>query len=269
MTTTTARTVTVDGIGPVQLTVTQRGDGRPFLLLHGGAGLPSVEGFADLLAGSEHAAVLTPVHPGFGGTPRPEHLDSMKALALVYTQLLADLGLTEVTVVGNSIGGWIAAEMALLNSARVGSVVIIDGVGLRLEAHPIVDFFALDFSQVTDLSFYNPDPFRLDLAALPDEQKLVMAGNRAALLIYGGTTMFDPGLLERLPAIATPVLVVWGTADRIVPPEHGHAYADAIPGAQFHLIDEAGHLPQLETPDLLLRLVWDFAEANNDGRPTG
>ncbi len=88
---------------------------------------------------------------------------------------------------------------------------------------------------------------------MPDAQKAVIAGNRAALQAYGGSTMDDPTLLQRLPAIATPTLVVWGEADRIIPPEHGDAYARAIPGAQLQLIPDAGHLPQLETPQRLVQ----------------
>ena len=83
---------------------------------------------------------------------------------------------------------------------------------------------------------------------------------RAALAVYGGPAMADSGLLDRLPEITVPVLVVWGEADRMIPVEHGRAYAKAIPGARFLLIAEAGHLPQLETPDRLLAAVRDFAE---------
>jgi pimeloyl-ACP methyl ester carboxylesterase len=113
--------------------------------------------------------------------------------------------------------------------------------------------------QATNLSYRNPDAFRIDLAAMPAEQRAVMAANRAALGTYAGATMDDPTLLDRLAAVAIPTLVVWGAADRIIPVEHGHAYAEAIPGAEFQLIQDAGHLPRLETPDLLARLVWAFA----------
>src|ERR1700733_15440136 len=102
----TTHTVTVPDLGPVPVTVTERGEGRPFLVLHGGAGPQSVDGFADLLAAAEPARVIVPTHPGFGGTPRPAGLDTMRSLAQVYVGLLDELGLTGVTVVGNSIGGW-------------------------------------------------------------------------------------------------------------------------------------------------------------------
>jgi len=88
-----------------------------------------------------------------------------------------------------------------------------------------------------------------------------MAANRSALLDYAGTAMADPGLRDRLGAISLPVLVVWGAADRMIPIEHGRAYADGIPGARFRVIEHAGHLPQLETPDELLAAVREFTTA--------
>jgi pimeloyl-ACP methyl ester carboxylesterase len=261
VTTTTQLNVTVDGIGPVPVSLAERGDGHPLLLLHGGAGPQSVAGFADLLAAQGRARVLVPTHPGFGGTPRPAGLDSIASLARLYVQMLGDLGLDDVTVVGNSIGGWIAAEIALLSSPRVSGVVLVDAAGLALSDHPAADFFALTMDQVTDLAYYRPDAFRLDLDHLPGQLKAVMAGNQAALAAYAGPGLADAGLLGRLTAITVPVLVVWGEADRMVPVEHGEAYAAAIPGARFLLLPEAGHLPQLEAPDRLLAAVRDFTQA--------
>jgi pimeloyl-ACP methyl ester carboxylesterase len=184
----------------------------------------------------------------------------MRSLARVYTGLLDELGLTGVTVIGNSIGGWVAAEIALLGSPRVSGVVLVDAAGLVLSDYPAPDFFSMTMDQVADLSYYRPDAFRLDLDHLPDQVKALMAGNRAALAVYGGPAMADPGLLDRLPDVTVPVLVIWGEADRMIPVAHGQAYAKAIPGARFVLIPEAGHLPQLETPARLLAVIWDFAE---------
>jgi pimeloyl-ACP methyl ester carboxylesterase len=259
--TTTLLNVSVDGIGPAPVSVTERGDGHPLLLLHGGAGPQSVDGFAGLLAADGPARVLVPTHPGFGGTPRPAGLDSIASLARLYARMLDDLGLYDVTVVGNSIGGWIAAEIALLGSPRISGVVLVDAAGLDISDHHVADFFSLTMDQVADLSYYRPDAFRLDLDHLPDQQKAMMAGNRAALAAYAGQAMTDPGLLGRLPAVTVPVLVIWGAADRMIPVEHGEAYAKAIPEARFLLLPEAGHLPQLEAPDRLLAAVRDFTQA--------
>jgi pimeloyl-ACP methyl ester carboxylesterase len=265
-------TVSVTGLGDVPVTFTELGSGQPVLLLHGGAGAFSVAGFADLLASSGPARVITPVHPGFDGTPRPEELASVASLAGVYGQLLRDLGLSDVCVIGNSIGGWIAAELALAESAapdrRVSSVVLVDAAGLQIDAAPVPDFFSLTLDQVLDLSYFDPDAFRIDPAALPPERAAALAANRAALLAYAGSGMADPALLGRLPDVRIPALVVWGAADRMVPVEHGRAYAAAIPGGQFRLIAKAGHLPQLETPDELLAAVTEFAGEQSQQLPS-
>ncbi len=271
--TTQTQTLTVAGVGKVPVTFTDRGAGRPVLLLHGGAGPVSVAGFGELLSSAEPARVITPIHPGFDGTPRPEQLASIPSLAAVYSQLMRDLGLSDVCVIGNSIGGWIAAELALAESAapdcRVSSVVLVDAAGLEIAAAPVADFFSLTLDQVFDLSYFDPDKFRIDPATLSAERTAAQAANRAALAIYGGQAIADASLLSRLPAITIPTLVVWGAADRMIPSEHGRAYAGAIPGAQFTMITTAGHLPQLEAPAELLSAVWQFASSHvQAGRAT-
>jgi pimeloyl-ACP methyl ester carboxylesterase len=247
-------TVHAGRLGPVQVDVTEQGAGPAFLLLHGGAGPQSVAGFGEMLAATG-SRVMVPVHPGFGGTARPEYL---RGLALAYTHLLDELDLTGVTVIGNSIGGWIAAEMAIHASPRISRVVLVDAGGLEVDDHPAADFFSLTPDQVTEMAYYQPDRFRVDVSALPEQAKAAIAGNRAALQAYTTQGMTDPSLLGQLSAVRVPVLVVWGAADRIYPPEHGEAFAKAIPGAQLVMLDEAGHLPQLEAPSALLAAVLDF-----------
>lgn len=258
-TTTTTYALEVDGIGPVPVRVEERGQGRPFLLLHGGAGPQSVTAFADLLAAEAGVRVLVPTHPGFGGTDRPAALDGARALATTYAALIEHLDLHDLSVVGNSVGGWVAAELAALVGADARSrwrdLTLVGAVGLDLPGHRPADFFALTLSEVAELSYFEPDRFRLDPATMPPALRDAMPGNRAALAAYGGTTMTDPTLAGRLGAIDVPTLVVAGEADRIVDPEVARAYADGIPGARFVLLPRTGHLPQLETPAALLELL--------------
>lgn len=243
--------------GDVPVTVKWNGEGDPVLLLHGGAGDQSVAGFAGLLA-ERSRRTLVPVHPGFGGTPRPEGLDSIRTLAEVYGRLLDELDLRRVTVIGSSIGGWVAAELALVAGERLAALVLLDAAGLDSAEHPVADFFSLTLDEVADLSYADPDAHRIDLSAMTGEQKRIGAGNRDALRVYGGTTMADPSLRERLADITVPTLVVWGEADRMMTPEYGREYAAAIPGARFHVLPKAGHLPQIEAPGALLALVEEF-----------
>jgi pimeloyl-ACP methyl ester carboxylesterase len=240
--------------GAVELDVTDRDRTRPFLLLHGGGGPRTVAGFADLLAERTHSRVLVPTHPGFAGTPRPESLASTRELAAVYVALLDELDLADVTVIGNSFGGWLAAEIALIGSPRVSGAVIVDGIGVDVAGHPITDVRGLAPAQLQRLSFH--DPTRAPAAPVPDG-----AGpgpDVQALVAYTGASMSDPTLLERLGGLEVPVHVVWGESDGIVDVAYGRAYADAIPSSTFTLLRGTGHLPQVETPEELLGAICDL-----------
>jgi pimeloyl-ACP methyl ester carboxylesterase len=247
------------GSGEVDLVVEERGEGRPFLLLHGGAGPASMTRFASMLAERHHARVLTPTHPGFARTRRPDKLKSVKGLAQVYAALLDRLGVSDVTVIGNSMGGWIAAELALLATPRVSGIVLVGALGVEAAGHPIPDISKLTLDEIMSLSYHNPKPFRVDPASLTDDQRAIAAANRAALQVYA-PQMTDPSLAGRLARIAVPALVISGESDRIVDPEYGRTYAAAIPNAQFLLLPNTGHLPQVETPEQLLAAIWSFVE---------
>ncbi|MEZ0065039.1 pimeloyl-ACP methyl ester carboxylesterase [Streptacidiphilus sp. MAP12-20] len=262
MSATTQYTIPLDGIGPVEISLAEYGSGQPFLLLHGGAGPQSVTGFAEKFAAGHDVRVLVPTHPGFGGTVRPDALNSVAGLAALYQALLDQLGLADVTVIGNSIGGWITAEIALLKSPRVSGIVLIDAVGIEVPGHPVADFFSLTMDQVFELSFHNPDPFRFNAATLPPAVQAVAAGNRAAIAVYAGGTMTDSTLLQRLGSLEIPTLVLWGDSDRIVDADYGRAYAVAIPMARFQLLTDTGHNPQLETPGQVAQAIWDSADTD-------
>lgn len=270
MTDITTRTHTLTlGEGTVDLTVEVHGEqGRPFLLLHGGGGPQTVTPFAALLAERRPARVYVPVHPGFGGTSRPGGLTDVGTLAALYKELLDILDLRDVTVVGNSIGGWITAELAALGSERISSAVLVNAVGIEVPGHPVADTFSLTPVELSRLSFHDPSKFRFDPSALTEAQRAVMAGNRAALEVYSGPyAMADPTLTERLAKVAHPTLVAWGESDRVVDAEYGRAYARAVPGAEFRLLAGTGHMPQSETPEEFLPVVWDFADAHTTGQP--
>lgn len=255
----TTRTIPVlfDG-STVPVLVSEYGAGRPVLLLHGGGGPVTVDDFARRLAAERNVRALVPTHPGFGGTERPDRIASIRDIAALYAALLQSEGLTGVTVIGNSIGGWIAAELGALGTNAVERLVIIDAAGLEVPGHPAADFFSLTFDQIADLSYARPDAFRIDSTALPEAARAAMAGNRASLLTYAGKGMVDPTLASRLATIAVPTLVVWGDHDRMIGTAVGEAFANAVPGARYELLANTGHLPQLETPDAVLAVLDGF-----------
>lgn len=162
-------------------------------------------------------------------------------------------------MVGNSVGGWIAAELALLGSDRVAGVAIVNGVGIRVPGHPVADTRGLTPVELSRLSFHDPSKFRFDPSALSDEQRAVAAANSAALQTYAGADMGDPTLRERLAKVDHPTVVLWGESDRVVDTDYGRAFAQAVPGAQFVPLPGTGHMPQVETPEQFLPVIWEFA----------
>jgi pimeloyl-ACP methyl ester carboxylesterase len=260
--TSAARTIELgDGLA---VTIDERGDaagaaGAAVLLLHGGAGPQSVAGLAAAL--SRHAYVVTPTHPGFDGTPRVPWLDSVPDLADAYLDLLAELGLSSVMVIGNSVGGWIAAELALRDiQHRATSLVLLNATGIRPDRpEQVTDIRTVPPAEIGRLAFHNP-AFGPDPAAMTGEQRAGMAANQQALAVYSGEDfLFAPKLRRRLHRVTVPVLVAWGVADRVVTADYGRAYAAAFPGGRFTPIAEAGHLPHIEQPAAVLGAIAGFA----------
>ncbi|MEU0879460.1 alpha/beta hydrolase [Lentzea sp. NPDC005914] len=221
---------------------------KTYLLLHGGGGAATMTKFAGLLAERTGSQVLAPVHPGFGGTPKPAELTGVAELAQYYAAMLDERDLTGVTVLGNSFGGWLAAEITLLGGPRVGAAVIVNGIGVEVEGHPVTDISGFTLAEIQAHSWHDPSKAPKPVAGGPSPDVQALIG-------YTGPTMSDPTLLERLSGVRIPVHVLWGESDRIAGPEYGKAYAAAIPGSTFTLLPRTGHLPQLETPEELLEAL--------------
>ena len=249
----------------LEITIDERGDadgaaGRGVLLLHSGAGPQSIAGLAAAL--SEHAYVVTPTHPGFNGMPRVPWLDSVADLADAYLDLLDALGLHSVMVIGNSVGGWIASEMALRDiHGRLSALVLLNANGIRPDGvGQVTDIRGMPPAAIGKLSFFSP-AYRLNPATMTPEQLAGMVANQQALAVYAGEDfMFAPKLRRRLHRVTVPVLVAWGEEDGIVPPDYGRAYAAAFANGQFTPIPEAGHFPQIEQPAAVLAAIGEFVD---------
>jgi pimeloyl-ACP methyl ester carboxylesterase len=231
-----------------EITVQDRDRTRSYLLLHGGGGVATMVGFADLLAERTHSRVLLPTHPGFGGTPKAEGLTDVSALARAYVAMLEELDLTDVTVIGNSFGGWLAAEIALLGSPRVSGAVIVNGVGIVVEGHPLTDVSGLTRTELLAHSFHDPRKAPVP----PGPGGTGPSPDVRALIGYAGPAMSDPTLAGRLGRVELPVHVLWGESDRVADTEYGKAFAAAFPRSTFTLLPRTGHLPQVETPEELV-----------------
>ncbi len=240
-------TRTVQLRSDLSITLTETGSGRTVLLLHGGGGPFTVQSIAAHLSNTMH--VVTPTHPGWNGTERPEWLNTIPDLARVYVQMLKEEGYHDVLVVGSSVGGWLACEMAIYDKANLLSgLVVMDGTGVEIEGQPIRDFYALDARGIAEYSYHDPSRFYIDPATVPPEQAARQRANMATMRVFAGEKMYDPTLLTRLGQIQIPTLVLWGDSDRIVTPGYGAALAAAIPNASFSIVTDAGHLPHFEQP---------------------
>jgi pimeloyl-ACP methyl ester carboxylesterase len=242
----------------LRLGFTDQGEGRAFLLLHGGAGAASMRGLSAALAKTGRAIV--PTHPGFDGEPRPERFARIEDLVLAYLELIERRSLSKVVVVGNSMGGRVAAEIALRNSPRIAGIVLLNAVGIDTGSpeKTIVDPTKLPPPERAAYAFHDPKKF----AFVPSPEALaVMAENQKTLRVYAGEGFCDPTLHARLAKLSTPALVAWGASDRIVDVDYGRRFARAIPDARFELVSEAGHFPQIEKLDETVRLIDDFAKS--------
>ena len=264
----TTSTRTIELRNGMAITVDEYGDpedGAGVLILHGGAGPRSVAGLAAAL--SEYGYVAVPTHPGFDGTPRPQWADSVADLAVAYLDLVERLGLTRVTVLGSSFGGWIAAEMGLFdNHALISALILLGAVGITPEPPlEIADPAVIGPVKTGELAFFKPE-LRLDPAALSEDQKAVMAANQRTQAVYAGGN-HDPKLRGRLHRVTVPVLVLAGEHDGIVPLEYERALAGSFPRAAFRQVPEAGHFPHIEQPGLVLGAIGEFVagEVKPDG----
>jgi pimeloyl-ACP methyl ester carboxylesterase len=244
----------------VDLSVVRQGQGTPLLLLHGGDGPQSQLPFFARL--SAHFDIIAPIHPGFAGSPIPEHFDDLEDLVYLYLDLLEVLNLHQVSLLGFSMGGWVAAEIAVRNTSRLARLLLVDAVGIKpgeRSTRDITDIFGLPQSEVARVLLHNPANGP-NLATMADEQLTTLATDRIAHAMYTWDPyMHNPKLRYRLHRINVPTLLLWGASDRVVPVTYAQAYQRLIPGARLEVIAEAGHLPHVEQPEALLQHIVSFA----------
>ena len=241
------------------------GSGRPLLFLHPGIGLDPNGAVIELLC--KKARLIAPTHPGFGGSEQPPAFDSVDDLAYFYLDLLDERDLKDVTLVGVSLGGWIAAEMAVKSTARIARLVLANAVGIKVgdrATRDIADIFAMPEKEFNERAYADPSKGTRDYKAMPDAEVRAAARNREATARYAWSPyMHNPKLKGRLHRIRIPTLFLWGDADRILSDAYGRAYCAAIPGARFETIAKAGHFPHIEQPDEFSRRILAFAEGRN------
>lgn len=250
-------TLTVHGI---ETEVLRGGTGDPIVLLHGMRSLTPASRFADAL--TAHGAVLAPSLPGFGETKRPVDFETIYDLVHFVRAILDSRPSGNVTLVGLSFGGWLAAEVAAQGHPNLARLVLVDPVGIKISppnVPDILDVFNRSPAQVRKAAWHDPDRFAPDFDEMEDDQIVRHARDWEALSLYGWNPyLYNPRLPAWLGRVAVPSLVAWGASDGIVSPDYGRAYAGLIPGARFETIAGAGHHPDVERPAELAALIASF-----------
>jgi pimeloyl-ACP methyl ester carboxylesterase len=234
------------------------GSGEPVLYLHGAGATDTWLPFHARLAARYR--LLAPDLLGFGQSDRPDWLDDVQDYAVHYLDLLDALGIERVHLVGLSLGGWIAAELAVWASHRLKSLTLIDAAGLYLPGCEVPDVFTLSYEQVVRL-VYEDQSVADRVLAIPDTPELVaqrLKGQVTLARVGWNPYLYSPKLMERLHRIQAPTLVVWGERDRLLPVAMGEAWAAAIAGARLEVVPGCGHTPPVEQPARTAEIVAAF-----------
>jgi pimeloyl-ACP methyl ester carboxylesterase len=237
------------------------GRGEPMLFLHGGGGmgiwLPSMARLANRFD------VIAPEHPGFGESDMPDWLDTISDLANFYLELLDQLDLRGVHLLGSSLGGWVAAELAVRNSTRLASLTLIGAAGIHVDGVEQVETFLCSEEQrISDL-FYDADLAEAVIASSerPELEEVMQRNRTTTARLSWHPRGFDPQLRKWLHRIRVPTLLVWGADDRLFPRSYAFAFQELIPGSKAVVLPECGHLPHVEKGDAFAAEVEAFIGA--------
>ena len=249
-------------LGPVTIEVERRGRGKPMLVLMGEEALERECAVLDALQ-SDHELII-PSAPGFGRSERPDWVTNPDDFSYIYLDLVEKLALRDMVMIGFSLGGWIAAEMAVKDDSYLSKLALVDAYGVKLGGpydRDIADIWLLHPSKVAQLKWRDPAKGVPDYSTRSDEELSIVARNVESFARFCWEPyMHDPKLNRRLHRIHTPSLLVWGENDGVTPPSYGEGYAKLIPGARFAPIPEAGHYPHLEQPEAFLRELRAFLD---------
>ena len=255
-------TVQLPGDPRLRLQVLQGGKGIDLLYLHGEAVTPRWTPFlADL---ARDFCVTAPTLPGIPPSEGLDALDQPLDVALAYHDLVRVLGLERPIVVGHSLGGMLAAEMAALEPDRLDGLVLAAPLGLWDDAHPVVDLFALLPWEVMEVLVHDPSsPTVAGIVTLPDDPGALEAALIERIQANAACAKFlwplpERGLVRRLYRISTPTLVLWGTEDRFAPPAYGGFFRHAIHGARLELVPACGHMVPYEQPERFVAAVREM-----------
>lgn len=239
----TAERISVNGCSIEML---RGGAGEPLLFLHGAGGIRAWAPYLDALA--DNYDVLAPSHPGFGESDNPDWLDSLSDMAYFYLDVMEQLDLRDVHLVGNSLGGWLASEIAVRSSERLKSLTLVAAAGLRVKGVPMGDIFMWSEEERARNTFFDQAlaEQRLGTNQSEEEKDIALQNFFTTGKLSWNPRFHNPDLIKWLHRIKLPTMILWGDSDKIFPPAYGEAYQAAIAGSELRIIPECGHLPHQE-----------------------
>jgi len=221
----------------------------PALVLSNSLGTTLAMWDGQVLPLAERFRLVVPYHPGFGRSGDDPSIDSLHDYVLHYLDLFDRLGIEQLSLVGESMGGCIAAWFAVEQSARVRRLVLQSPFGLRVPEHPSVDFFSIPDEEVPAHLVADQSLFGDGSAPPPPEFLAERYREATSFARVGWKSPYDRKLPRWLHRITAPTLVLWGEEDRLHPVGQAAAWAELIPNADVRTFPGVGHLPTLETPD--------------------
>jgi pimeloyl-ACP methyl ester carboxylesterase len=249
----------LERIADCNVSVRRAGAGPKLLFLHGAGGgqwLP----FMDTLAQSFD--VIVPEHPGFGESETPAWLDNVSDLAYFYLDFIGALKLEQVHLVGASMGGWIAAELAVRNQSSLKSLTLVAAAGIHVAGAQKGDIFLWSRQELERNRFYSQELAEAMLAKQPTQEEIdIQMKNRLTMAkLAWQPRLHDPHLAKWLHRIAVPTLIVWGAKDKVIPAQYGPAFRDLIPKARLEILEQCGHVPQIEKAAEFTGLLTSFVQ---------
>ena len=228
------------------------GRGEPLLFLHGANGAPVVLPFMEKLA--QRFDVLIPEHPGYGKSDEPEWLENIHDIAYFYLDFLKQLKLKNVTVVGSSMGGWIAMEMAVRDTSRLKSLVLSSPAGIAAPGVRAADIFLMAPEEMVRNLFVDQKLAEARLAQ-PEDIDVSLKNRHTTARLAWEPRLHDPYLPKWLHRIDVPVKILWGRQDRILPVAFVDVYRKLLPKAEISILENCGHLPHAEKPDEFVEII--------------
>ena len=248
-------------VGGSKVQLLKGGSGDPLLILHGAGGSGGWLRYLQTL--SDHYTVYLPSHPGFDASERPEWMETIHDMACFYNWFVEDQGLQGCRAIGFSMGGWLASEMVAAAGPVFSKLMLVGSVGIKPVEGEIADIFIITPAQVIDLLFHDPSQAPeydqvFGQAPTPEQLNILERNREMSVRVGWKPYMHDPSLAPLLARVNIPTRIVWGKNDKLAPLECGQMFQQAIPGSELVVLDNCGHVPQIEKPEEFLQTALDF-----------